>query len=62
VRNPYNEDTVRNWIEVLQYESKIPLTKWEEDFTDSLLEQLDDGRTLTDNQLEKLEQIYADKT
>ncbi|SET40982.1 hypothetical protein SAMN05216326_12546 [Nitrosomonas marina] len=34
------------------------LTDWEADFVDSLQNQLDDGRNLSDRQVDKLNQIY----
>lgn len=34
------------------------LSGWEEEFIESITEQIDDGRTLTEAQLDKLEQIW----
>lgn len=38
------------------------LTKWEEDFISSIGTQLENGRELSERQLEILERIYAEKT
>jgi hypothetical protein len=38
------------------------LTKWEDSFCVSLVDQLDRGRTLTERQAEILERIYTEKT
>ncbi len=36
----------------------ITLSEWEEEFVESISNQLDEGRTLTDSQYEKLNQIW----
>lgn len=38
------------------------LTKWEEDFINSVREQFQARRSLSDRQIEILERIYAEKT
>lgn len=44
-------------IEAIQ-ESQKPLTKWEEDFLQSIEEQLDNGDRLSDKQSDALQKIY----
>lgn len=36
----------------------IRLTEWESEFVDSIQDQLNDGKSLTDRQLKKLESIW----
>ena len=50
-----------HWIDTIQEEGRN-LTKWEEQFVESLNTQRDEGRPLTERQAEILERIYADKT
>lgn len=40
----------------------VNLTSWEEDFIESLREQMAAGRALTERQAETLERIYAKRT
>lgn len=50
------------WVETIETEG-ANLTKWEEDFVQSIRERFDQGRFhLTDRQAEILERIYAEKT
>lgn len=38
--------------------SKLKISKWEEDFLDSIEHQIDCSQKLTDRQSKKLEQVY----
>lgn len=49
------------WIDKILDEG-VNLTKWEEDFVQSLDEQRGNGRRLSERQAEILERIYAEKT
>ena len=50
----------REWLERCLDEGN--LTKWEDSFCVSLVNQLDRGRTLSEKQAETLERIYTEKT
>lgn len=39
-----------------------PLTKWEEQFLESIADQFEHSHTLSDRQFEILDRIYAEKT
>ncbi len=45
-------------IDVATGVSDFELSNWEEEFIESITEQIDDGRTLTSPQLESLEGIW----
>lgn len=49
-----------SWIEACQASDK--LTEWEDNFINSVFEQLTKRGSLSDKQAEILERIYADKT
>lgn len=49
------------WLEAVETDG-VNLTAWETDFIESLREQVDRGRTLSERQAEILERIYAEKT
>ena len=49
------------WIETIQ-DTGVNLTKWEEEFCESVHERRNSGRCLTQRQVEILERIYAEKT
>lgn len=51
----------RWWIETIQNEGRY-ITKYEEDFVQSMEDWLDEGRNLTERQAEILEKIYVEKT
>jgi hypothetical protein len=58
------ENTYTNashFLDLIQTEAH-GLSKWEEDFIDSVAEQLVKRRSLSDRQFEILERIYAEKT
>ena len=58
----YEEEVLRDWIEALTEAPKKELTSWELGFIESALSQLDRNHFLTERQIDKLEEIYADKT
>lgn len=49
------------WVRVIQ-EQGTGLSKWEQDFVESVGDQLTSGRYLSEKQADILERIYADKT
>jgi len=57
----YSKAMLHDWADLIQTDGR-GLTKWEEDFVQSIIEQLDDGKSLSDRQEEILERIYAEKT
>ncbi len=56
----YDAAVLREWIDALAAPKKT-LTKWESDFVESISDQLTMRGWLSDAQIDKLEQIYADK-
>ena len=59
--NPGDDETLEHWLTVIEEEGR-DLSKWEEDFIESLREQWDRGRWMSERQREILERIYADQT
>ena len=55
------KEVLANWIETIQTEGRV-LSKWEEDFIESLSDQFAARGTLSEKQEEILERIYAEKT
>jgi hypothetical protein len=55
------KEVIREWIELVNDEGR-GLTKWEEDFMDSLTEQFEERGSISDRQEEILERIYAERT
>jgi hypothetical protein len=55
------KEVIREWIELVNDEGR-GLTKWEEDFMDSLTEQFEECGSISDRQEEILERIYAERT
>lgn len=51
-----------HWLEAILEESSDNLNDWEINFISDINIKLNNGWTLTQNQEEKLEQIYANKT
>lgn len=51
----------QNWIDACVNESKKRLTKWEENFLESISDQLTRTGSLSDRQAEILERIYQEK-
>jgi hypothetical protein len=54
-------ENVKLWIDTVNEEGR-GLTEWEEDFMDSITEQFETRRSLSERQEEILERIYAEKT
>jgi hypothetical protein len=50
-----------SWAELCKSHG-VNLTKWELDFVESIIDQLEKGRYLSERQAEILERIYAEKT
>lgn len=57
----YDAKTLAHWVEVCQTSGKN-LTAWEDEFLESLRLSLERGKTLTSNQVDILDRIYAEKT
>lgn len=49
------------WLAAIQTDG-LNLTPWEDDFVESLVQQREAGRRLTERQAEILERIYTDRT
>lgn len=58
---PEQIKTWKEWIEKC-LSARDRLTKWEEDFTESISEQLNERGSLSERQAEILERIYSEKT
>ncbi len=52
---------IEDWIRQIQ-ENGRGVTKWEQDFVDSVEEQFAERQSLSEKQLDILERIYADRT
>lgn len=57
-----DNNDARQWLEDIESSSTavngVRLTEWEENFCQSIRDQLDDGRRLSEKQLEKLRDIW----
>lgn len=58
----YDDDDISEWIYRVNNESHKPLTSWESQFMESITEQWDKTRRLSERQREILERIYTEKT
>lgn len=57
-----DEQTIwRGWIDACLTEASKPLTKWEQDFIQSISDDLTFKGSLSDKQVEVLERIYTEK-
>lgn len=54
-------EVIADWIERVNTEGR-DLTAWELGFMESITDQFERGKNLTDLQVERLESIYAEKT
>lgn len=54
-------EVIEYWINTINDEG-INLSKWEQDFMESITEQWERRRSVSDKQEEIIERIYADKT
>jgi hypothetical protein len=52
---------IESWIELVNAEGRN-LSKWEQDFMDSLTEQFEARGSISDRQEEILERIYSERT
>lgn len=59
---PQGNEVYRSWVNAIINEAQDKLSEWETNFVNSIENQLDMGRTLSQRQAEILERIYADKT
>jgi len=57
----YNASVIAGWIEEIQDHGR-GLTKWEEDFMESIADQFEERGSISDRQEEILERIYSNKT
>lgn len=55
------KEVIREWIELVNTEGRN-LSKWEQDFMDSIIEQSEERGSISDRQEEILERIYSEKT
>ena len=58
----YTPDVIDGWLQQIADDLNEPLTDWEESFVESVADQWERRRWLSDRQLEILERIYAEKT
>lgn len=56
-----SKEVIREWIKLVNDEGH-DLTKWEEDFMESITEQFDERGSISDREEEILERIYSEKT
>ena len=56
-----DNDTWSGWVAAIRADG-VNLTKWEEDFVESVAGLLERRGTLSERQAEILERIYADRT
>ena len=54
-------EIIQSWIDYIN-DNRINLTKWEEDFMESITDQFAVRNSLSDKQEEILERIYVNKT
>jgi hypothetical protein len=59
---PQSIEIYKRWIDAILEEASDDLSKWEEDFLESLQARLDFHKDLTERQAEVLERIYKEKT
>ena len=59
MRHPIS--VIKQWLEAI-HDDSAGLTKWEEDFVDSLAAQVEARGTLSERQEEILERIFVEKT
>ena len=59
---PHDIEVYRTWLNAILDEASDALNDWESSFVDSMQNRLDNGWNLSQNQSEKLEQIYTKHT
>ena len=52
----------KTWVDAIIDEAQDKLNDWESNFVDSIENQIDNNRNLSQKQAEILERIYAEKT
>ena len=57
----YTREQLQRFVEDIQ-EHGVNVSKWESDFVESLAEQLEQRRNLSDRQVEILDRIYSERT
>lgn len=55
-----DQAVIKDWLD--QCSQSRRLTKWEQDFIESISEQFDERGSISDRQEEILERIYAERT
>ena len=55
------QDQLEEWVEAIETRG-FNLTTWEAGFIESMRNRIDAGRTFTDEQAQKIEEIYAERT
>ena len=56
----YSREVLADWLDRIENEAS-GLTAWESSFVVSLADQMDQGRNLSERQVEILERIYVEK-
>lgn len=59
---PQPNDTHKHWVEAILAEALDKLNDWETNFMEDISTIVLNGRTLTESQEKKLEQLYAKHT
>ena len=59
---PDDQTLWRSWIDACLTEATKPLSKWEQDFLQSISDDLTFKGSLSEKQVEVLERIYTEKT
>jgi len=54
-------ETIEHWLDTIRNDG-VNLTKWEEDFMDSIYDQWSQKRFISDKQEAIVERIYAERT
>lgn len=60
--NPQPIEVLKDWVDTIIQEASDELNDWESKFVDDMLIRIYSGKQLTENQQNKLEQIYTEKT
>jgi len=60
-RTKKTHETIQHMLDALD-SPRHPLSKWEENFLATVNEQFESHRHLSDDQFEKLEEVYVEKT
>lgn len=60
--NPKDPELLKHWLDSILEEASNELNDWETNFISDIEVKLNNNWRLTENQENKLEQIYAEKT